>query len=263
MWGGAAFPQTLPADTDCPPAASWREEETLPTPKTWGSKCRAGRFSTHQHCCRRCQWGQGTRTIPGRGLLWDGAPGAASGMPGSSHDPLPAASWMLPLELARVQQLRPSLHHSKTSQNVPRVGGWCWWAPRAQCCHAGGFHGMVRMLAAHPCVPVPPVSLPVSLRGGFPTFLYFFLVFNHSVIYYPCLQMPLIQIKLNLLTLLLALSPCCAPPPPGAAGVGGLHSPSLNPLKPTRTPQVMPQTPSTLGIILGAPNQGLQAAAGS
>lgn len=78
VWGGVEFPQILPADMDSPPAAPWREEDTpphpLPPPKTLGSKRRAGRFSTHLHCCRHCQWGRGTKTAGGevaslRGLL--------------------------------------------------------------------------------------------------------------------------------------------------------------------------------------------------
>lgn len=97
---------------------------------------------------------------------------------------------------------------------------------------------MVRMLAAHPGVPVPPCvpqgpSLPPR---WIPYFSFIFLFFNHSVIYYPCLQMPLIQIKLNLLTLLLAPDPCCTSPPLAAGGWGWCIIPTPERSEPHQNP---------------------------
>lgn len=155
-----------------------RKKTHPPAPKTLGGKCRAGRFSAHQHCCRRCRWGQGTRTAGGEVPL---PPGGCCGMDpleqpvgclgaamapcqqqvGCSHWSWHGCSWDPP---APPRDLPKGSQKRELPKRVVLVGPWCPATHYTSAAVLPGFNGMVRMLAAHPCVPVPPVSLPVPPR---------------------------------------------------------------------------------------------------
>lgn len=104
MRGGADFPQIMPADMDSAPAAPWQEKTRTPpplTPEYFGEETQGWGVQHSPALLRALPMGTGHQNCWGcRGME---PPGAASGMPGSSQEPLPAAEWVLPLELARVQ----------------------------------------------------------------------------------------------------------------------------------------------------------------
>ncbi|RLV83751.1 hypothetical protein DV515_00016344 [Chloebia gouldiae] len=135
-----------------PPAAPRQEEDTHtpPTPKTVGNKCRAGRFL---HCCRRCRWEQGTTTA---GVRCPPRGGQPSGMSQSSHDPLPAAGWVLPLQMTRLQLGPPTQPHSlpkgSRSRGVVLVG------PSCPASHHTSAAVLVGFMACEDAVS--PVTLP-------------------------------------------------------------------------------------------------------
>lgn len=187
---GLISPRSCPLTWMPPQQHPGRKKTHPPPPKTLGGRCRAGRFSAHPHCCRCCQWGQGTRTAGGEVPL-PPPPGGCCGT-----EPLEQPVGCLGAAMAPCQQQVGCSHWSwqgcswdppappcdltKGSQKgeLPKGGGaggpLVPSYPLHQCCRAAGLQWHGEDAGSPSTCPCSPCIPPSPLEVGSPLFFSFF-----------------------------------------------------------------------------------------